>query len=510
MQKEKKLGWYLVLTTSLLITFIILSLVGYFTKYMVKNAKDVDTNIQMTVTSLVSSAYGRLEKTNNIDEISDISDALIRNGILSYVYVVDKSTNAVVWANKHQLTKLNMNSKIIERKRETQHYIIATGYIMGALQTGNIQMVLDNTRIFVLVFLLVAFILSVLISNIASKPITNLIEGVKNFSKGDFNHQLSKTQLYELNELVDAYNEMAKQLKELYESLETKVQERTIALEDANKQLKETQAMMVHSEKMRSLGELVAGIAHEINNPINFIYGNIIHLERYSNDLISLIDLYTKEEGFIPEDKKEEINKIKKEIDLEFLHDDIKDLIRSCKEGTERTKNIVQDLKNFSRLEEMVLSDFDIPKEIETTLNILHNKIKNRVNIHKNYEENLPKIPAYGGQLNQVFMNILDNAQYAVGESGDIFIDVNKDDKDIIVKFRDTGKGISEENIKKIFDPFFTTKPVGEGTGLGMSIAYKVIKNHNGDISVESKEGEGTTFTLRLPIKNKEVENGKV
>ena len=510
MEKEKKLGWYLVLTTSLLITFIILSLVVYFTKYMVENAKDVDSNLRITVSSLMSYAYGKIERTQNFEELSDISNSLIRNGILSHVYVIDKSKNKVVWVNKHEFSKANSRAKIVEIKRETQHYIIISGYITGAMQTENIKLVLFNTRIFVLIFLTIAFILSVLISNIISKPINNLISGVKEFSKGDFNHQLNKTKLYELNELVDSYNDMASQLKELYESLELKVQERTEALEEANKQLKETQAMMVHSEKMRSLGELVAGIAHEINNPINFIYGNIIHLERYSNDLINLIDLYTKEEEFIPEDKREEINKIKKEIDLEFLHDDITDLIKSCKEGTERTKNIVQDLKNFSRLEEMVLSDFDVPKEIETTLNILHNKIKNRVTVHKNYEEGLPKIPAYGGQLNQVFMNILDNAQYAVGETGEIFIDVTKDDENIIVKFRDTGKGIPEENLKKIFDPFFTTKPVGEGTGLGMSIAYKVIKNHNGDITVESKEGVGTTFTVKLPIKNKGVENGKV
>ncbi len=511
MRKEKSIGWYLVLYISLLITFIILSLVIYFNKYMVNNARDLDSNIRMTITSLMSNAYSRMEKDNSFSEISDISDALIKNGILSYISVEDKATNKELWSKKSSsYSKETENLKISQIKRETPHYIITTGYVLGAMQTGNIQMVLFNTRIFVLVFLLLGFIVSVLISNIVSKPITKLIGGVKEFSKGDFNHQLKETKLYELNELVVAYNEMAKQLKELYESLETKVRERTIALEDANKQLKETQAMMVHSEKMRSLGQLVAGIAHEINNPINFIYGNIIHLERYSNDLINLIDLYTKTEDAIPEDKRKEIDRIKKEIDLEFLHDDIADLIKSCKEGTERTKNIVQDLKNFSRLEEMVLSDFDVPKEIETTLNILHNKIKNRVTIYKNYEENLPKIPAYGGQLNQVFMNILDNAQYAVGDSGEIYIDVTKDNENIIIKFRDNGKGISPENLKKIFDPFFTTKPVGEGTGLGMSIAYKVIKNHNGDISVESTEGEGTTFTIKLPIKNKEVENGKV
>ena len=472
---ERRLGWYLVLSVSLLITFTILSVVYYFTKYMIDTTKDFDSNLQRSVSSLVFNNYSEIEQTGDFTKLAQISDALKKNDIIKYIYIVDRKTNKLLWSDKNEYAKIDNKTPVLEIRQETSQHSIVIGYVFGALQTGNAQMVLFNTRVFVFAFLLFGFILSILISNIVSKPIMKLINGVQEFSKGNFDHQLEKTKLYELNELIEAYNEMAKQLKELYSSLEIKVQERTEELEKANKQLKETQAMMVHSEKMRSLGELVAGIAHEINNPINFIYGNIIHLERYSNDLFSLIEMYEKEENCIAEDKKEEINNYKKEIDLEFLRDDIKDLIKSCKEGTERTKNIVMDLKNFSRLEEMVLSEFDIPKELNTTLNILHNKIKNRVTIHKNFEENLPKIPAYGGQLNQVFMNILDNAQYALGESGDIYIDVYRNDKNIAIKIKDTGKGIDPKNLEKIFEPFFTTKPVGEGTGLGMSIAYKLF-----------------------------------
>ena len=178
----------------------------------------------------------------------------------------------------------------------------------------------------------------------------------------------------------------------------------------------------------------------------------------------------------------------------------LKDLIKSCIEGTQRTKNIVLDLKNFSRMEEMVLTQFNIPKEIDTTLNILNNKYKNRITVVKEYDPNVPKIEAYGGQLNQVFMNILDNAQYAIKGEGTVTISVKQEGEKVVIKFYDTGEGIKKEDIKKVFEPFYTTKPVGQGTGLGMSITYRVIKNHNGEILVDSELGKGTTFTIKLPI----------
>ena len=151
-------------------------------------------------------------------------------------------------------------------------------------------------------------------------------------------------------------------------------------------------------------------------------------------------------------------------------------------------------------MEEMVVSQIDIPKEIDTTLNILNNKYKNRITVVKNYSPEVPKIEAYGGQLNQVFMNILDNAQDAMGESGTLTINLNKIDDKVKLEFIDTGAGIPEENLKKVFDPFFTTKPVGKGTGLGMSISYRVINDHHGTINVESEMGKGTKFTIVLPI----------
>lgn len=358
-----------------------------------------------------------------------------------------------------------------------------------------------NLKFLVLIFLAVGIIVSYYLTKLILTPLIDLVGGTKELSEGNFNYRFKPSKYFEINKLIETYNQMAENLQTLYGELDNKVKERTKELENANNELKNAQTMLVHSEKMRSLGELVAGITHEINNPVNFIHGNLVHLKNYSNALIELINLYESCEDNLSEVKKQELHMLKEKIELDFLREDLPSLIQSCQEGTERTKNIILDLKNFSRLDEMVINYIDIPKEIDTTLNILHNKIKNNINIVKEYGDNIPLIEGYGGQLNQVFMNILDNACYAIKSSGIIYIRLHKKENDVIIEFEDTGCGMKREQLEKIFDPFFTTKPVGEGTGLGMSISYKVIQRHNGTISVDSIEGKGTKFTIVLPVK---------
>ena len=358
-----------------------------------------------------------------------------------------------------------------------------------------------NLQQLVLVFLIFGMIASYFLTKIIINPLLGLVKGSKELSEGNFNYRFKQTSYLEVNKLINTYNKMAESLQALYTDLENKVKERTKELEDANNELKSTQAMMVHSEKMRSLGELVAGITHEINNPVNFIHGNLSHLQNYSKALIELINLYETFETDLSEESKNELKSLKEKIELDFIKEDLPMLIKSCKEGTERTKNIILDLKNFSRLDELVVNNIDLPKEIDTTLNILSNKMKDKTEIVKEYEDDIPLVEGYGGQLNQVFMNILDNACYAVKESGTIYIRLKKTEKDVIIEFEDTGCGMNKVQMQKIFDPFFTTKPVGSGTGLGMSISYKVIQKHNGTISVDSAEGKGTKFKIQIPIK---------
>ncbi len=362
------------------------------------------------------------------------------------------------------------------------------------------QIINQLTQISIFIILICMFCIFFLVRSI-TKPLDTMEKTVSQIAKGDLSGRLGYTKYEEINKLVGSYNMMANALQRLYSSLESQVNDRTNELKGAYAELQNTQAMMVHSEKMKSLGELVAGIMHEINNPINFIYGNMTHLDNYSKELIEIIDEYTKYDKSLTDSEKTIITNKKKNCDYEFLKTDMPDLIKSCKEGAERAKNIIQDLKSFSRMEEVSIKNVDLPAEIDTVLNILHNKIKNKAEIHKEYMANVPKVEAFGGQLNQVFMNIIDNAVGAMEKNGDIWIRINTDkNNNLIVEIEDNGSGMDEETQRKVFDPFFTTKPVGKGTGLGMSITYKIIKNHQGDISVSSEVGKGTKFTITLPL----------
>lgn len=365
-----------------------------------------------------------------------------------------------------------------------------------------------NLELIVSAFLVFGLVFSYYITKIILAPLFDFVRGVKELSEGNFKYRFKKTSYFEINELVKMYNKMAENLQILYDNLESKIQERTKELEHANIELKNTQAMIIHSEKMRSLGQLVAGITHEINNPINFVYGNMVHLQNYTKALLELINLYETYEDDLDEEKKHKLKEVKEVLELDFIKQDLPMLIKSCHEGTERTKNIIIDLKNFSRLDEMVINSIDLSKEIDTTLNILHSKIKNRIEIVKEYDKNIPQIEGYGGQLNQVFMNILDNACYAIKGYGKITIRLQKSENSVIIEFEDTGCGVESSQVGKIFEPFYTTKPVGEGTGLGMSISYKVIQNHNGTIVVDSAEGSGTKFRIQLPIRMESLKAG--
>ena len=304
---------------------------------------------------------------------------------------------------------------------------------------------------------------------------------------------------------------MNKELAKLYEEAQKKNQE----FERLIHELKEAQAHLIQSEKMASIGQLSAGIAHEINNPVGFINSNLNTLKDYVEDIGQFIEdtIETleglEEECHDNEAAREAISKIKRQredVDLDFIMEDISELIAQSLEGTSRVRRIVQDLKQFSHGGQNELEYVDINKCLESTLNIVWNELKYKAEVKKDYGE-LPLLPCFPQKLNQVFMNLLVNAAQAIEDRGEIRIvtrKVQEPREGVEVVIEDTGKGMTPEVMKKIFEPFFTTKPVGKGTGLGLHVSYKIVKAHKGEISVESRPGQGTRFTVFLPMLTEE------
>lgn len=292
--------------------------------------------------------------------------------------------------------------------------------------------------------------------------------------------------------------------------LEQKVNERTNELRNANTQLQKAlsdlqnaQAQLVNSEKMASLGQLTAGIAHEINNPINFVTASIPPLRRDFDDLKDLISFYHQKTSALLDDSElKSISDYKEQMDFDFLLQEITELINSVEEGAKRTTEIVLGLKTFSRLDESDANEAHVHDLLDSTLIVLRNLTKGRVEINKEYDSSIDAIQCFPGKLNQVFSNVIANAIQALEntENPVILIKTIKGNTEIEVSISDNGPGIPDQIKDKIFDPFFTTKEVGSGTGLGLSIVYSIINQHNGTIEVESSEDSGTTFSIHLPI----------
>lgn len=292
--------------------------------------------------------------------------------------------------------------------------------------------------------------------------------------------------------------------------LEAKVEERTASLKKVNedlnialKDLKNTQSQLVSAEKMASLGQLTAGIAHEINNPINFVISNVKPLMRNVEDITMLLDTYDEEIKKM--DKAEVIEKfeeLKRQVDFELLKAETREIVEGIDEGATRTAEIVQGLRTFSHVDDIDLKKIDVRKGLDSTLRLLKNEINHKIKIEKHYDE-IPLIECYGGQINQVFMNVLNNAIQAIrvakNDNGKITIHVRKKENTVEIEIVDNGIGMNEETRNQMFDPFFTTKDVGEGTGLGLSVVFGIIENHNGKANVESELGNGTRFILNLP-----------
>ncbi|NEQ45038.1 MAG: HAMP domain-containing protein [Leptolyngbya sp. SIOISBB] len=403
-----------------------------------------------------------------------------------------------------------------------------------------------NTRLTILLCILALFVstgLGILTARWITQPILNLSQASAGLAKaardrfadGESDQPVSGSGIDELNTLAESFNQMADQLRTSFtelqsfnNELENRVEIRTTELRETLEELRRAQLQMIQSEKMSALGQMVAGVAHEVNNPINFIYGNLSHAETNIQDLLDLIDLAQQEQLSTSPAFQKRAN----EIELDFLAEDLPKLMQSMRVGAERIQEIVKSLRVFSRLDEAEFKSANIHEGIDSTLMILQNRIKKHsdrpeIEVIKTYGK-LPEIECYPRQLNQVFMNILSNAVDALEEamvnqslvaagnrsaipsrsSFQIRIETEATaDQQAIIRIADNGPGISPEIVQRLFDPFFTTKQIGQGTGMGLAISHEIIaQKHSGHLRCISQPNQGTEFVIEIPIKQKSTQ----
>ncbi|MFP4007521.1 MAG: sensor histidine kinase [Spirulinaceae cyanobacterium] len=361
-----------------------------------------------------------------------------------------------------------------------------------------------------LIAVAVAGIIALQTTRSITKPLIYLNQiAQKAAQSSDFNLRVPVTTEDEIGTLSQSFNWLIKSVAERTQELqitaktaEAQAQE----LRNTLKQLQETQLQLIQTEKMSSLGQLVAGVAHEINNPVNFIHGNLEYALEYVDVLFAILELYQKQEITTPE-----IEQLATEYDLDYIKTDLPRLLESMRVGTQRINSIVVSLRIFSRLDEAAVKAVDIHTGIDSTLMILQSRLKatsqrREIQVITEYSD-LPEIECYAGQLNQVFMNILANAIDVLEETADsqknlkIWIQTGRShDNQIVIKIKDNGPGIPPETQTRLFDPFFTTKPIGKGTGLGLSISYRIVtEKHKGSLKCVSQIGQGTEFIISLP-----------
>jgi signal transduction histidine kinase len=353
------------------------------------------------------------------------------------------------------------------------------------------------------VVMVIAILIGLWLAQNISRPVLALREAAHRVGEGDLTQQVKNKSGDEIGQLTRAFNTMVKDLAQA-----------RLALSEANKnlastntalnlsmdELKSAQEQLIQAEKMASLGQLTAGVAHEINNPINFVSANVDPLKQDLNDIINLLRKYeqvVKEHSL--ESQFAAVTKLKEESAVEMSIEEVKNLLKGIEDGAKRTAEIVKGLRNFSRLDQNVFKKADINEGIDSTLTLLHSSYKNRIQIVKDFGD-LPEVECFPGQLNQVFLNILSNAVQAIPEEGTITIKTWASGDRVKISFKDDGSGMTEDVRKKIYDPFFTTKDIGKGNGLGLYISYGIVEKHRGKIEAFSTPGQGTEFVITLPI----------
>jgi signal transduction histidine kinase len=512
--------WLTILTIVLLFSFFSFF---YFParqeEYLLINYNNEVQNIANTVAVGVEIAIYEQNFKGMMKEIEIVKN----DPRLSFVRLIEEDT---FWSDNHKrymikdtifttfpdsvnvpLGITSNDSLIVKRVSLNTRLMEGNGAIMLGFKTSGIKQIRDRIRRVSFIVSGSVFLLAILVgfwlARHISKPILELREAANRVGTGDLSQRVKKLTGDEIGDLTEAFNKMVEDLSKARGELNLanrSLASSNEALNVSMEELKATQEQLIQAEKMASLGQLTAGIAHEINNPINFVSANTQPLKE---DLVDIMRVLTAYDQAIKEKHLEkefkEIEKLKEDIQYEMSIQEVRKLLEGIEDGARRTSEIVKGLRNFSRMDQNVFRKANLNESIQSTLTLLHNSYKNRVDIETDYGD-LPEVDCFPGQINQVLMNILSNAIQAIPEKGKIFIKTRAKGDMAKISIRDTGSGMSDEVRKKIFDPFFTTKEVGKGTGLGLYISYGIIEKHNGKIEVFSREGEGTEFVITMPI----------
>lgn len=440
-------------------------------KSQAEHSNDLKRSIKGYVTSIneYSQRLNTLQKENN-----DSNSELVQSAVLATVNAESKKIDSEINKVSEEMSRLV--AEIQEKE---------AGETLGALDkaraVGNLILMIS-----LLTAVAIATVLAIYTSRVIAHPIEATTKIAQQVTKeSNFTLQAPVTTQDEVGILTTSLNQLIQRIAEYTE------------------ELKQAQTQLIQTEKMSSLGQMVAGIAHEINNPVSFIYGNIEHTKGYVQELLDVGNICQQYYDKLPPEVQAELDN----VDLEFLAYDVPKMLGSMKNGAERIRQLVLSLRNFSRLDEAEVKDVDLHEGIDSTLLILHNRFKDKIELLKQYGS-LPLVKCHPAQLNQVFMNLLSNAidallSYSEQPHKQIVIQTEVvSSTTVIVKIRDNGPGIPPEIQNKIFDPFFTTKPIGSGTGLGLSICYQIVEKHGGQISLNSQLGEGTEFAISIPFKS--------
>ncbi|MEI5638485.1 MULTISPECIES: sensor histidine kinase [unclassified Pseudoalteromonas] len=510
--------------------------------FMMESANDAMNKRATTTTQLFASATKDALLSFDLATLDSFTQELLQNPDILYVKVLNTDKQIMSFAGDQFYLQRQFNEDNLVETVSDGVFDVKGDISEGTTQFGSVQIGIDIGAINSLLAKLKRWTISIALIEMFFVAVFSYVLGVyltqnlyrlkaqahritENIHAGRFDFSWSAIRSQdELEELSNAFDELSQtlseehqrrseyeaELKSLNVNLERLVAQRTaelkqqnLELEQRNQALAAAQKQLVNAEKMASVGQLAAGVAHEINNPLGFVMSNLEVMQHYHQEYMALTQQAQQE---IPaSDYQQALHTLLKEKDFTYINQDTSELLQESVTGLQRVTAIVKDLKQFSRADVDERQACDINNCIKTTLNLVENELKYHVRVITDLTE-LPAVEANTGKLIQVFTNLFVNAAQAMFEEGELKISTALVDDEVVINVADNGVGIDDKVINKIFDPFFTSKPVGQGTGLGLSISYDIIREIGGDISVASKEGVGTCFTITLPVAHQAIE----